>query len=123
MSGLDRTRVAEVALRQETLDLRFDPNLSAILAAELALENEKYLKRKLKRKLSATDLYLAHFLGAYGASTFLAALEENPRTKGVILFPAAARFNHAVFYARNGGGARSLGEIYSFFEKKINMSS
>ncbi len=122
-SGSDGVRVTNSALRQETLDLRYDPNLSATLAAELALENERYLKRKLSRRLSATDLYLAHFLGAYGASKFLVALEDNPRTKGVVLFPAAARSNRTVFYSRNGGGARSLADIYSFFEEKINISS
>ncbi len=122
-TGTNKIKIEDSELRQETLDLRYDPQLSAVLAAELAIENEKYLKRKLSRKLSATDLYLAHFLGANGASRFLLALEKDPGAKGTILFPAVARSNKAIFYSRNGNKARSLGDIYSFFEEKINIST
>lgn len=123
LSGSNRIKMKDTALRKETLDLRYDPQLSAVLAAELAVENAQYLKRKVRRKLSSTDLYLAHFLGAYGASKFLIALEDNPQTRGTALFPTAAKSNRAIFYSRKSGRARSLDDIYSFFEEKINIST
>lgn len=113
--------VKDPAVRQEILDLRFNARLAALMAAELAFENNRYLKRKLRRKMSATDLYLAHFFGAHGAYKFLHALGKNPRTKGVKLFPSLAKYNKEIFYSRKSGKPKSLRDIYTFFKKRIGM--
>jgi hypothetical protein len=122
LSSNGTPKVADNAQKRKILNLRLDPDLSALMAAELALDNRRYLERKVKRKLSATDLYLAHFLGAHGASNFIVEMERNPSKKADLLFPAAARCNRTIFYSSGSGAPRSLADIYNYFEKKIRIS-
>src|SRR3954468_2483858 len=56
-------RVADATARREILGLRNDPSVSAAMAAEFAKSNRAQLERDLGRPASATDLYMAHFLG------------------------------------------------------------
>jgi hypothetical protein len=114
-----RPGVAEPATRQRILDLREDPRLSSALAAEYARLNKGELERALGRPVGNTDIYLAHFLGAHGAATFLTALTQHGDTAAADLLPEAAQANHAVFYDGLTGRARSLAEIYRSFGKRI----
>ena len=112
--------------RREILELRKDPQISSNLAAEFASENEKFLQdhwAKGKKEVGATELYLAHFLGASGAAGFLNARDDNPLQKAAYIFPEAARANKNVFYDRGTGRARTLNEIYSFFDKKFQIKT
>ncbi len=98
--------VAGDARREEILNLRFDPDASAALAGELAAENGRYLVERLGRAANATDLYLAHFLGAGGAAALLAAPAD---ARAAEISPAAANANRNVFY--DGARARTVGEV------------
>ena len=116
-----RFRVKDKAAKKEILALRNDPVVSAQMAAEFALENEQTLDKLWGGDVGATELYLAHFLGAGGASSFLNARDENPLTPAADLFPKAARANREVFYDSKTGKLRTLEQVYQFFDKKFQI--
>jgi hypothetical protein len=105
-------------MRREILDLRYDPLASATMAAEYTKENRRILERKLGGEIGRADLYLAHFLGAGGATKFLKAMRADPDQSAAALFPGAARANKAVFYEK--GQPCSLAEIRDKFAAKID---
>lgn len=113
-----RFSVADPGLRREILDLRLDAGLNATMAGEYANDNRAHLERTTSQRIGPTELYLAHFLGAGGASEFLNAMDQGPGRSGAALFPAAARANQAIFYDA-GGSARSLGEIHERFATQV----
>ncbi len=119
--GIDTSgRVRDPALRKEILALRRDPEKAAALAAEYALENKKHLQRHVGGDIGATELYLAHFMGAGGASGFLNAMKENPLAAAADLFPKAARANRNIFYDSATGQPRTLAGIYDMFDRKFS---
>ncbi|MFZ4687928.1 MAG: transglycosylase SLT domain-containing protein [Polymorphobacter sp.] len=108
------------AARATILSLRDNAEAAALMAGEFAQDNAEVLERKLGRAVGATDLYMAHFLGAGGAAKFLAALATAPGMAAAALLPAAAAANRGVFYARDGA-ARSVGEVYARFGAKLGV--
>jgi len=112
-------RVADPAVRQQILDLRKDPQLSASLAAEYANSNRSEVERALGRPVGSTDLYMAHFLGAGGATEFLKAVQQNGTAVGADLLPEAAAANRAVFYDSGTGTPRTVAEIYRSFAHQL----
>jgi len=104
--------VADPATRQHILDLRRDPRLNAVMAGEFANANKRHLERSVGGEIGSTEIYLAHFLGAEAAATFLEARRATPGRPASDLFPAAARANRAVFFDRETGAARSLESVY-----------
>ena len=105
--------------RSEILNMRKDPEKASFMAAAFASENEKFLNEHWGGKVGATELYLAHFLGASGAASFLNARDENPIHNAADLHPRAARANRNVFYDPETGRARTLEEVYRFFDQKF----
>lgn len=105
-------------MKAEILNGRTDAAFSSLMAGEFANENRETLEGKLGRRVNSTDLYMAHFLGAGGATTFLSAMRDNPLQSAARLFPEAARSNRAVFYDRNGT-PNSLAEVYGRFNAKF----
>ena len=107
------------AMREEILALRTDPRLNALMAGEFAQDNRAHLEARVGGRIGPTELYMAHFLGAAGATTFLTALRENPGQAAAALFPAAARANTNVFYHRTTGVAKSLSEVYAWADQRM----
>ena len=105
--------------RKRVLALRDDAKLSAAMAAEYARGNHAQLAQALGREIGATDLYLAHFLGAGGAARFLGALRSEPGRAAADILPEAAAANRSVFFAADGR-ARSVDEIYDRFAAKFD---
>jgi soluble lytic murein transglycosylase-like protein len=114
--------VADPAMRQRILDLRKDPAVSAELAAEFARQNKSEVEHALGRPASATDLYLAHFLGAQGATNFLKKIEVDGSANAAELMPQAAAANRWVFYD-DAGNAKSVSDIYRSFANKIESAA
>lgn len=114
--------VADRQMRAHILSLRKDPYLSSVMVGEFTRDNQAYLEKTVGGKIGPTELYLAHFLGAQGASKFIGALRENPHQAAATLFPQAARANLPVFY-HNGSEAKTLEEIYRSFEGKMKGES
>jgi len=108
--------------RSDVLKLRDDPEIASFMAAELARENKQVLEThwaKGQKEIGSTELYFAHFLGAGGASAFMNARDENGAQKAAYIFPAAAKANKNVFY--EGTRAKSLDEVYAFFDRKFDL--
>ena len=109
--------------RQQILNMRKDPEIASNMAAEFASDNEKFLRDHWGGDIGATELYLAHFLGASGAAGFLNVRDENPQQTAAYVFPEAAKANRNVFYEPSTGRARSMDEIYAFFDRKFQIES
>ena len=113
-----KLQVADPQMREAILALRKDPEVSATMAAEFASDNKAVLERRLGRDVESVDLYLAHFLGAAGATRFLKGMDANPDASAASALPAAARANRAVFYDK-AGSPRSFAEIRARFAAKL----
>lgn len=112
-------RVVDPAARRKILDLRNDPSLSAVMAAEYAKANRAQLEASLGRATNSTDLYMAHFLGASGATKFLNAVQKTPDRTGAELLPEAAAANRGAFYDK-AGRALSVKKIYENYAAKFD---
>jgi len=119
-SAIDRGRIDDPTLRQQVLAMRFDPDLSARMAAELANDNRAALLPVLGREPDAAELYLAHFLGSAGATRFLTALSVDPGQSAAGLLPEAAAANRTIFYADNQ--PRSVGEVMGLLRGKVERA-
>lgn len=111
-------RVPDRALRQQILDLRYNADVSSAMAAEYASNNKQHLERSLGRSVGAAELYMAHFLGAAGATRFLSVLSTTPNTAAADLLPDAAAANTNVFYDRSGR-ALSVRQVYDRMAQRI----
>lgn len=114
-------RVRDPSLRAQIMALRDNPDASALMAAELALDNRDGLRATLGREPDNSELYLAHFLGLAGAQQFLSALTANPGLSAEQVNPAAARANRGIFYAN--GRARTVGEVMDVIRGKMAAAS
>lgn len=114
---------AESSSREDILELRNDPKTASVMAAEFASENERFLRAHYDGDIGPTELYFAHFLGAGGAAGFLNARAENPMQKAADIMPRAAAANRNVFYEPATGRARTMEEVYAFFDKKFGGES
>jgi len=112
-------RVPDRALRQQILDLRYNAEVSSAMAAEYANNNKQQLERSLGRSVGAAELYMAHFLGAAGATRFLSALSATPNVAAADLLPDAASANTNVFYDNNSGRALSVRQVYDRMARRI----
>ena len=115
----NRWVVSDPQMKSAILGLRNNPDVSATMAAEFASDNRASLESSLGRGATGTDLYMAHFLGLGGATSFLKTMASNPGVSGAAMFPAAARANRSIFYDASGS-ARSLGDIYQRFAAKLD---
>jgi hypothetical protein len=115
--GTGKFEVKDPALRQEILAMRDNPRIAAIMAAELARDNQNSLEHSLGRKVGSTEMYMAHFLGAGGAARFLATLDDNPHLKAANVVPAAANANQSVFY--ENGKSLTVDQVYAHFAEKF----
>ena len=89
------------------------------MAAEFARDNQTQLQQTVGGEIGATELYMAHFLGAGGASKFLNGMHQNPDQSAAALLPEAAAANKNVFYDKSGK-ALSVGQIYNRFAEKFD---
>ena len=115
--------VADAADKKAILALRSDPTVASQMAAELAKANQQALTNSVGGKVGATEMYMAHFLGSGGASTFLSALKSNPNAKAADILPAAAAANTSVFYDSKTGAAKTVSQIYQKFAAKFDAGS
>jgi Transglycosylase SLT domain len=99
-----RPRVDDAATRKAILDLRYDPELSARMAGELARENAATLQARLGRAPNAGELYAAHVMGPGGAVRLIEAAAQGAPSAAAI-FPREAAANRGLFYAN--GAPRS----------------
>jgi hypothetical protein len=100
--GDGRYKIAGKADREAILALRNDPNIAALMAGAMTNDLNEGLSKGLGRAATGGETYAAHFLGLGGALKLIRTAEADPAAKGADLFPAAAKANRSIFYARNG---------------------
>jgi len=115
--------VSDATTKEKILELRKDPEISALMAAEFTSENKSYLEKNTTAKIGSTELYLAHFMGASGAADFINKRMEQGSEKASELFIKEAKANKNVFFDTTTGNARSLDEVYNYFDNKFSTLS
>jgi hypothetical protein len=117
-----RYEVSDPAMRNEILQLRKDPAANAAMAGVLTRSNSFKLTGALGRRPSDGELYIAHFLGAGGASRLISNVQNNPQASAVAMFPRAAAANRSIFYDR-GGNARSVSQVYAELTGRYSVAA
>jgi hypothetical protein len=106
-----RLTVADPAARDKILALRKDPQVAAVMAGALTQQNRDQLTQSLGRQPHAGELYMAHVLGARGASDLIRAATGDPGRVAARDFPEAAAANRSIFFDKSGR-PRSAQEVY-----------
>ena len=76
--GNGRLTVSDPALREKILQLRTDPQVATVMAGALTQKNAEQLGQALGRQPQAGELYIAHVLGARGASDLIRMAGADP---------------------------------------------
>lgn len=101
---------------------RFDPKKAAEVAEYFSKKQKAQIEKSTGREAGMTDMYMAHFLGAGGASKFLKAKDQDPNQSAAALDPAAAKANKNIYYNKEGK-ERSVQEVYDLMDKKVKAQS
>lgn len=110
-------RITDPNVRAQIMALRYDPNASALMAGELAADNRAELATALGREPDAAELYLGHFLGIGGATSFLTTLASDPNASAASILPQAAAANRSIFYGPQG--ARSVSGVMDVIRGRV----
>lgn len=97
-------------LRKEILQLRHNPEVSAMMAGAFTQENSKFITSELGRNPTQGELYIAHFLGPKGASDLISMKDSKPNARADRHFHKAAHANKSIFYSR--GKPRTVAQVY-----------
>lgn len=116
-----RYEVSDPGMRDAIMKLRSDPAASAAMAGAFTRGNQDQLQGALGRAPTDGELYIAHFLGADGASRLITAATSRPNASAADLFPGAASANRAIFYDR-AGNARSTEQVYAVLANKLDQA-
>ena len=119
----DRPVVVSPGERERILNLRANPYISAVLAAELLKQNGEKIAERIGRGLTGGETYLAHFLGPDDAERFMEKVVGQPQMTAAALLPRPARANASIFYARAGRRARglSVAAVHEKFEEMMGL--
>jgi hypothetical protein len=105
-----------------SLEDRFDPKKAEEVASYFTKQQRRQLEKGTGKDASDADMYMAHFLGAGGATKFLNAMQKDPNA------PAsegaddkALQANRSIFYNKEGQ-IRTLQEVYNLMSNKINKA-
>jgi hypothetical protein len=104
--------VRDPIARGQILKLREDPAVASVMAGALANRNAAELSGALGRRPNASELYLAHFLGASGAKRLIELQRSNPNASAAAAFPDAARANQSIFFTQEGK-PRTAGAVFA----------
>ena len=96
------------------LKLRFNPRLSAIMAAERLAAAEASLEKVIGHPPEPADLYVLHLLGPTGARRFLTELDRTPsRPAAEVVGADSLAANPGLFLDRGSGRKLSLREAHA----------
>lgn len=113
--------VADPGARRAILNLRKDPQIASLMAGALAQDNRDAIQPILGREPYATELYMAHFLGAGDAKRFLSELRRDPSQSAPALFPRPASANQSIFY-HSSGAPRDLAGVMGLMQGKMRRA-
>ena len=116
-----RYEVADPAMRNAIMQLRSDPSASAMMAGAFTRANADQLQNAIGRQPTEGELYIAHFLGADGASKLINVATTQPSANAASMFPQAAAANPSIFYDKAGQG-RSAADVYAKLSGKFEVA-
>ena len=107
--------------RARLMNLRADPKLAALMAAELARDNKVRLERILGRRVSRSETYIAHLLGVGAAARMINAVHTAPSMPAAWLLPTAARTNPGLFMSagRTLSVRAMVAKVKADFEREV----
>jgi hypothetical protein len=120
----DEFVVLDPAERARILELRRDPYLSALLAAEMLKRDAARIAQRIGRNLNRGEVYLAHFLGPDDAERFMEKVVDEPNFVAANLLPKPAKANKPIFYTRVGRKKTkglSVAEVHRKFESMMDL--
>jgi hypothetical protein len=91
----DELTVPDPAERARILELRRNPYLSALLAAEMLSRDRARIARSIGRDLTRGETYLSHFLGPDDAERFMEKVVGQPNSAAATLLPEAGQGQQA----------------------------
>jgi hypothetical protein len=103
-----------------TAEDRFDPAKATEVMAYFTSKQKSQLEKGTGKEASNVDLYMAHFLGAGGATKFINAMAKNPAMSAAAMDPAAAAANKSIYFDQ--GRERSLQEVYGLMGQKMGKA-
>ncbi len=105
------------------LEMRRDPYLSAVLAAEMLRKDGAAIAARIGRELTHGEIYIAHFLGPDDAATFMEKVAATPGAVAAQLLPRPARANRPIFYAAGKRKPRglSVAQVHRKFEEMMGL--
>jgi len=105
-----------------TAEDRFDPKKSEKVFELFTRDNEAILKPHVGRELNDSDRYMAHFLGAGGASKFFDVYNSNPNASiATVMSPAAINANKGIVFDKTGK-LKTVADVYGWASKKMNVT-
>lgn len=104
--------------RQRILNLRTDPYLSALFAANMLKSYGNDLSDKIGRPLTPGETYLIHFLGPNDAEKFMRTVAATPHVSAAALLPKPAQANKPIFYAKQGT-PRTVAQVKDAFDSMM----
>ena len=110
--------VSNCNVKSTILNLRKNPELSALMAGEMSTQDKQYLQTNTDGPVGGTEMYLAHFMGAGGAAKFLNARADNGSASAAQMFPKEAHANKSIFFNSATGDARTLDQVYNLLARK-----
>ena len=118
----DKPTILDEAERSRILELRRNPYVAALMAAETLRRDAALIGFRIGRELQPTEMYLAHFLGLEGAARFIALRGAKRVQSATAAFPAAAKANSGIFFEKGKRGRRGLSvpEVYAKIDRMID---
>jgi hypothetical protein len=116
-----RYEVADPSMRTAIMRLRSDPTASATLAGAFTRNNAEQLRSAIGRPPSDGELYIAHFLGPYGAGKLIGAAMAQPQANAAAMFPQAAAANPSIFLDHSGR-PRSAADVYANLTGRFDVA-
>ncbi|MEN3929894.1 lytic transglycosylase domain-containing protein [Microvirga sp. W0021] len=100
--------IEDKVMSERVMNLRYNPYVAAVMAAELLKRDAARVEERLGRELFRSEYYFTHFLGASSASKLMRAKASKPSTAASKLLPKAARANKSLFVSRKGKKTRAI---------------
>jgi hypothetical protein len=79
--------VEDPALRSEIMLLRKDPTANALMGGVVTQKNASELAKRIGRKPTEDELYVAHFFGPYAGATAIRLAGSDPTANAAAIFP------------------------------------
>lgn len=94
----------------------YDPWANTLMGAEYLKEGARRIQGTLGRPATPVDLYMTHFMGGGGGSSFLKNLARKPDAPAAADFDSAARANPTVFF--KNGRMLTYAEVYDALQRR-----